>query len=81
MTERRALHLFGTIVEKCAVQTSVINKNKPRGRLFNSKMNPRNTPVFQDEIRCLPASDSEAGCCWLRFKGYSGIGPFEDTED
>ena len=81
MTERGALHLFGTIIEKRAVQTSFINKNEPRWRLLDSKVNPRNTQVFQDEIRRLSTSDSEAGCRWLRFKGYSSIGSFKDTKE
>jgi hypothetical protein len=61
MPERRTLHLFGTIVEKRAVQATAINKNESRWRLLNSKVNARNTHIFQDEISRLPASDSEAG--------------------
>ena len=60
MPERRTLHLFGTIVEKGAVQATTINKNEPHWRLFNSKVNARNTHILQDEISRLPTSDSEA---------------------
>ena len=61
MSERRALHLLGTIVEKRPVQATTINKNEPRWRLLNSKVNARNTHILQDEISRLPASDREAG--------------------
>jgi hypothetical protein len=61
MPERCTLHLFGTIVEKRPVEATTINKNEPRLRLLNSKVNARNTYILQNEISRLPASDSEAG--------------------
>ena len=61
MPERRTLHLLGTIVEKCSVEATTINKNEPRWRLLNSKVNARNTHILQDEISRLSASDSETG--------------------